>query len=497
MKRFITGILTGIMLMSSLSVSAYNILDTTLRLPAQYRTLSVSESITEIRATIKAINDMRANGTVKDSELVSLASQLYTLEKSVSESDKGVTSDVISVINEAEKSIVDLYGDGVNKVSAAIAVLRSELNIDAPEKKQLVYCVQDIGNLKGFYDLVNHEWARPAIENMSTGSYKGLFSGKTVPNENGLAQFDPDGIMTRAELITVVTRVLYSDKLASMPSVSSEYWYTNNYDVAIHNGLIKESEFSFDKETLNAPIPRQEMALILVRACKQNDKYPVRLVETSRISDINTVSEPYQESVIKAFSLGLIEGKDNTGRFAPHDTLTRAEGATVLSRLVSVIEVTSSEIYDNNAPIIIHEGKPRSNRNAKEGDIFIKKDGTQIVLKKDQYGILGGGQRVAPDVGLRLGIRIIEPEGIDFFTYDAKTYGKMVDSTGMGLQNEGYYINKTTGEGHWAGEWHKLWEIYPAPDRDENPGSYEGQVSSDPYSLWVWKYGDWNVNRIW
>lgn len=304
----------------------------------------------------------------------------------------------------------------------------------------------------------------------------------------------------KAEFITVVTRLLYSDELLNMPSVSGEYWYSNNYDVAVNNGLFNENEFDFDKSVLNAPMPREEMALILVRACKQNDVYPSRLAEPSEISDINTVSKPYREAVIKAFSLGLITGKDDTGRFAPYDTLTRAEGATVLYRLMLKIEVMLNDIYNNqvettddNSVIVIYEGEIRNNRNAKEGDIFIKKDGTQVVLRKDQYGILGGGQSIAPDIGLNLGMKTVGKNGIEAFTYDAKSYGLMVDSTGKGLQNEGYYINNTTGEGHWTYELMELEKFIPRPDKD---GAYEGEVSSDSYRLYVWKYGYWLNNTV-
>ena len=509
-KKVLTIILTGTMLISSLPVFAngsYNILDTTPQITTQYGTLSVSENIAEIRATINAINRMRANGTVKDSELVSLASQLYALEKAVSESDKGVTSDVIAVINEAEKSIEGLSGNGANKVSTAIIVVRSMLDIPAPEiksetQKAPVYYAQDIGNLKGFYDLGNHEWARPAIEDMSTGTYKGLFSGKTAPNEQGLAQFDPNGTMTRAEFITVVTRALYSDQLANLPAVSGEYWYANNYDIAVDNGLIFENEFKFDKSTLNAPMPREEMALILVRACEQMGEDTSGTVQTSRISDFSTVSDPYQKAVLQAFTLGLIAGKDDTGRFDPHATLTRAEGATVLYRLVREdkrVDVTPHDTQNNqgetvnvNSSITITEGAFRQNRNAKEGDIFIKSNGEQILLKKDQYGILGGGQGVAPDVGLNLGIRTVGAKGIEVFTYDHKSHGLMVDSTGMTIQNQSYYINKTTGEGHWGHELVELEKHIPAPDRE---GAYVGEVSPDAYHLYVWDgTSDWSFN---
>lgn len=378
-----------------------------------------------------------------------------------------------------------------------------QINQVETTKKAPVYYAQDIGNLKGFYDLGNHEWARPAIEDMSTGTYKGLFSGKTAPNEQGLAQFDPNGTMTRAEFITVVTRALYSDQLAGMPAVSGEFWYANNYDVAINNGLISESEFAFDKTTLNAPMPREEMALILVRACEQNGEFTGNTVQTSRIADFRSVSEPYRDSVLKAFSLGLIAGKDNRGTFDPHATLTRAEGATVLYRLVRQdkrVDVTPNDTQNNqgetvnvNSPITIEEGKFRQNRNAREGDIFKKANGETVVLKKDQYGILGGGQGVAPDVGLNLGLKTVGENGISVFIYDSKSHGKMLDSTGMVIQNQGYYINETTGEGHWGKEWVELRKNIPAPDRD---GSYVGEVSSDSYKLWVWDGGSWISNTV-
>jgi hypothetical protein len=335
---------------------------------------------------------------------------------------------------------------------------------------------------------------------MSTGTYKGLFSGKTSPNEQGLAQFDPNGTMTRAEFITVVTRALYSDQLANMPAVSGEFWYTNNYEVALNKGLITESEFAFTKEVLNAPMPRQEMALILTRACDQMGEGTGTLVSTSRISDYNTVGSDYKTAVRIAFTKGLIAGKDTSGRFAPHDTLTRAEGATVLYRLVNKskrVEVGISTGGGTTTPvssaITIYEGQARYNRNAQEGDLFIKKDGTQIVLKKGPNGILGEGQGVAPDVGL---LGQIGENGCDSFRYKVADYGDWYSSVGEHLQNEDYYINPTTGEGHWGLEWQKLWEKYPVPNRDENPGSYDGQVSSDPYNLYVWKYGNWMPNRL-
>lgn len=358
------------------------------------------------------------------------------------------------------------------------------------------YQPQDIGNLKGFSDIDNYDWAKSAIEDMSTGAYRGLFSGTTEPNEQGLARFSPADKMTRAEFITVVTRALYSDQLSNLPKESSGVWYTNYYNVALEKGLIQSFEIPFYRPKLESPIPREEMALILTRACKKMGEKTGELVDKDAIPDYNMVGAHYKAAVMEAYTKGLITGVDETGRFAPERTLTRAEGATVLYRLVNPskrVDITDKESIseDLNAPIIIYEGQVRYNRNAKAGDTFIKKDGTSIILKLGPNGILGEGQGVAPDVGL---LGQVTEKGCDIFRYKVADYGNWYDSTGMHLQNQKYFVNRTTGEGYWGSELTVLEKKYPAPDRDENPGSYEGQVSSDLYSLYVWKHGDWILN---
>lgn len=390
---------------------------------------------------------------------------------------------------------VSAANNGTYNILDTIPNSKTQQETKKESPKAPVFYAQDIGNLKGFYDLGNHEWARPAIEDMSTGTYKGLFSGKTAPNEQGLAQFDPNGTMTRAEFITVVTRALYSDQLANMPSTEGGLWYVNNYEVALNNGLITESEYHLVDSVLNAPIPRQEMALILTRACDQMGEGTGTLVSTTRIADYNTVGSHYKDAVRIAFTKGLIAGKDNRGTFDPHATLTRAEGATVLYRLVNkskrvkvTVNTGGGTTTPQNAAITIYEGQARYNRNAQEGDIFVKKDGTQIVLKKGPNGILGEGQGVAPDVGL---LGLVTEKGCASFDYKVADYGNWYDSTGVHFQGSTYFINKTTGEGYWDGELDVLKKAYPKPDRD---GSYDKEVSSDTYSLWMWYRGNWILN---
>ncbi len=375
----------------------------------------------------------------------------------------------------------------------------------------IVEDTKPIGTLKGFSDLQDVSWAKEAIEDMSIGTYKGLFSGTTSPDANGLAKFSPNDKMTRAEFLTVVTRALYSDQLAALPKVSGEFWYENNYDVALDNGLIKETEYEFSDEALNKAIPRQEMALILTRACQQRGEEVPTLVSIYKIADYSTVGDYYKEAVRTAYTKGLIAGKDSRGSFAPHDTLTRAEGATVLYRLVNAskrVKVTTTIVVggqgnhgttggttqDVNAPITIYQGRVRYDRPAKAGDTFVKSDGTSIILQLGPNGILGEGQGVAADVGL---LGQITETGCDSFGYKRADYGDWWDSTGERhdgnhLQNNSYYINKTTGEGYWRHELQKLEGVYPEPEYDGT----NGEVSSDPLHLYVYKKGMWWSNFI-
>lgn len=335
-----------------------------------------------------------------------------------------------------------------------------------------------------FTDVDNNTWY---YETVSVMSEMGLFKGK------GNNLFCPNDTMTRAEFLTVTVRTIYPEK--DITAKEGQEWWQPVYWLAVSNGLITQNEYSFNSSTLNAPIPRQEMALILTRACDQMGEGTGTLVSTTRIADYNTVGSHYKDAVRIAFTKGLIAGKDNRGTFDPHATLTRAEGATVLYRLVNkskrvkvTVNTGGGTTTPQNAAITIYEGQARYNRNAQEGDIFVKKDGTQIVLKKGPNGILGEGQGVAPDVGL---LGLVTEKGCDGFGYKVADYGNWYDSTGEHLQGHNYWVNKTTGEGHWTKELHALAKKYPVPDRD---GAYEGEVSSDPYSLWVWEYGDWSYN---
>lgn len=190
------------------------------------------------------------------------------------------------------------------------------------------------------------------------------------------------------------------------------------------------------------------MAYILAHACSRLGEETGELVDEKTIPAYNAIKVNYRKVVLDVYTKCLITGIDDKGMFAPERTLTRAEAAIVLYRLANPSKRVNTKdkqaiIEEANAPITIYEVQARYNRNAKAGDTFVKKDGTKIVLKLDQYGVLGGGQGVAPDVGL---LGQINEKGCLTFTYKVVDYGVWVDGSGLQLQNQTYYVNQTTGE---------------------------------------------------
>lgn len=182
-----------------------------------------------------------------------------------------------------------------------------------------------------FSDVPSDHWAAQPILEMTE---QGLFSGTTTP-VNGVGTFSPDSTMTRGAFITVLTRWLFGDELDTMSAVPGAPWWKNNYTLALQNGLLKDKELGGD---LDKAMNRQEMAVVLARAAQGLGLAPDTLVSESAIPDWYSISEGCREGIRFSYSMGFIGGVDSKGTFNPNGTLTRAQAATVVYRLLEKIE---------------------------------------------------------------------------------------------------------------------------------------------------------------
>jgi hypothetical protein len=184
--------------------------------------------------------------------------------------------------------------------------------------------------LKGFKDVPNASfWAYDAVMSMTE---MGLFSGTTAPDSNGMGLFSPDEKMTKAQFITVVTRHLFANSLANMTAEGP--WYAPNWNIAVEMGILTEDDFG-GVEYLNTPISRQEMAYIITNVLKYKEDLPTSLIDKSQIADYHTIGAYYADYVRTCYSAGILAGVDMKGTFAPLATVTRAQGAVILYRLIN------------------------------------------------------------------------------------------------------------------------------------------------------------------
>lgn len=425
--------------------------------------MSVEQSISSLKNTISELNRMRKSGQVSDTQLKLLASQLYTLESAVKSSHKGVTEDVKLVISDVEKAIEGLPNASV--VEVALAIVKANLGIDSYTIPQ----VKAGNELKSFSDVPKSHWAHDAIMDMVS---KGLFSGTTTP-VNGVGTFAPEATMTRAQFVTVVTRYLYADELATMGKQEGTAWYANNYEVALDHGLLKEHEF--ENGNLNKAMTRQEMALVLSRACDELGEKKIALISDERIPDYNTIGTYYRSAVKTAYSKGMICGIDAAGTFNPKGTLNRAQAATVLYRLVepstrSVVDYTVREKEE------IPTGSQVFNEFAKHqkpqaGDICVKADGTRVEVKVGPGGVL-------------------RAEGCDIYT--GVVINGITTKEGMLHWDDGRPFKKDskTGEMYSIADWNDL--KFALNPTGKMVGDYDGEIYNTWFKwnsalgIWTW-----------
>jgi|GEM_PF-5785380 len=180
-----------------------------------------------------------------------------------------------------------------------------------------------------FPDVPDGYWAKDQIGQMAQD---GFIAG--YPDGN----FYPDLEITRAELARVITLALsITDRHPGKPTfgdVNQSDWFYGSVEAAVYTGLVKgRSSVAFDP---NAPITREELAVIVVSALGKVDEAGSKMNVHTGFVDDSAISDWARGFVEIASQTGLISGYPDDNSFKPQRGATRAEVCAILNKMLSL-----------------------------------------------------------------------------------------------------------------------------------------------------------------
>ena len=178
---------------------------------------------------------------------------------------------------------------------------------------------------KAFTDLDAKAWYHEGVDYALTNS---------LMNGVGGGRFEPDGQLTRAQLVTVLYRAAgepdTGKQVNPFTDVADDAWYTKAVIWAANNGIVNgvaKNTFAPDDS-----ITREQIAAMLYRYAGAEAAKEDKL---SAFPDAAKVSDWAKEALNWAVASGLINGvadANGTANLEPQATATRAQIATILMR---------------------------------------------------------------------------------------------------------------------------------------------------------------------
>lgn len=143
--------------------------------------------------------------------------------------------------------------------------------------------------------------------------------------------FNPYGDVTIAEAITMAARInsKYYHGDEHFEQADENRWYQGYLDYAYKNGIISLPYYNCD---VSQKATRAQFAEIFANALPETGLYAQNSIAEGAIPDVQ-MSSSYAGYVYKLYRAGVLTGSDATGAFSPQTYITRAEAASIVSRM--------------------------------------------------------------------------------------------------------------------------------------------------------------------
>ncbi len=175
---------------------------------------------------------------------------------------------------------------------------------------------------ESFKDVASSHWAYEYIEYAASAN---------IVNGMGNDMFEPEGTLTVAQFITIMTRAFYADEVKA--SGAAGKWYAPYVDVSNRHGLMD----NLGSVDLDSDATRYQMAQIIYNTML--DLGWEMLSNAGEKTVLSTIPDGYTipadrlTAVTNVYDLGIIAGMDTAGTFAGNESMTRAQASVVYCRM--------------------------------------------------------------------------------------------------------------------------------------------------------------------
>lgn len=255
------------------------------------------------------------------------------------------------------------------------------------------------------------DWSAPA---MTHAVQNGLLNGSD-------GKILPKGLLTRAQMATMVNRAFASSAKASLTSFTDMVpgvWHYDEMAKSVQMGVFQGAD---GKLNPNDPITREQAFAVLARAFGLADGKASSL---DKFSDGAQVSSWAKGAVAALVEQGYVTGAD--GALNPQSYITRAEFAQVMDALVAAYADQDLKDQTVEGNLILRTNSTLENVTVK-GDLILA-DGVSAASLKNVTGtgrlvVRGGtdGVKLTKSTA-KGGIQLANPNGTPKLTVDGKAY---------------------------------------------------------------------------
>lgn len=210
-----------------------------------------------------------------------------------------------------------------------------------------------------FSDFPN-DWSTQAMtEAVENGLLGGVSDGVIAPS----------GLLTRAQMAAIINRAFGATETASLSGytdVAQSDWYYTDMAMAVQMGtFVGEGGGRLNP---NSAITREEAFCVLARAFSIDTASASTL---SQFSDNSAVSSWAREAVAGMIANGCVSGYED-GTLRPQGTITRAEFASVMSRLVDqYISEAGNVTTDEDGNVLVRAAGVTLSDMTIDGDLIL------------------------------------------------------------------------------------------------------------------------------